>query len=103
VLGVGVSLGAVRIPRGARRPGPLRLPLDLLLAPGHALLRVGDAFAIPRPPRSSGGYDALGPGWSLRISVLTRVNEPLDVSTVESGSIRLIDGDGTPASVHRRR
>jgi RHS repeat-associated protein len=41
------------------------------------------------------GYDELGQGWSLTLSGLTRVNEPLDLSTVAAGTVRLIDGDGT--------
>ena len=43
----------------------------------------------------TGGYDELSQGWSLTLSGLTRVNEPLDLSTVASGTVRLIDGDGT--------
>lgn len=45
--------------------------------------------------QSASSYNELSTGWSLSISGLTRVNEPLDLSTANFGSVRLIDGDGT--------
>ena len=40
-------------------------------------------------------YDQIGKGFSLGISGLTRVNEPLDVSKADAGLVTLTDPDGT--------
>jgi RHS repeat-associated protein len=47
---------------------------------------VGDAL---------GQYDQVGRGFSLSLSGITRLNEPLDVSAAALGTIKLTDADGT--------
>ncbi|HWT94458.1 MAG TPA: RHS repeat-associated core domain-containing protein, partial [Solirubrobacteraceae bacterium] len=48
-------------------------------------------------------YDEIGEGFSLGISGLTRLNEPLDVSTADTtGKVVLVDPDGTRHQFERR-
>ncbi len=50
---------------------------------------------VETPAEDVAGYNQLGPGFSLGISGLTRVNERLNVDLAATGRITLTDRDGT--------
>ncbi len=68
-----------------------------IVNPGRGLASVVNLDYNSQAPRDVAGldYNQVGQGFSLAVSTLTRLNEPLDLSREIGGVIELTDADGT--------
>jgi RHS repeat-associated protein len=74
-----------------------------MVNPGRGLSSVVDLTYNSQAPLGTGtalSYDEVGRGFSLGISGITRVNEPLDLSRAALGIVTLTDRDGTRHQFH---